>query len=130
MTGVGHSTHDDAFIAAEMGSREREIAELEKQKKFSIALHAHAKCDAALPIPLAEGDPAQGEASHSSVKALADSLYLRGGVDAIDGAEVDASALACDEAGEGCSISTCTKAVNNCCAGKKEENCLFWRANN
>ncbi len=36
------------FIAAEMGNREREIAEMEKGKKVLIKFHA--RCDAALVV--------------------------------------------------------------------------------
>ncbi len=36
MTGGEHITLDDMFIAAEMGNREREIAEMEKEKEVHI----------------------------------------------------------------------------------------------
>ena len=39
VTGGEHITSDDMFIAAEMGNRKREIAEMEKDKKVRVEFH-------------------------------------------------------------------------------------------
>ena len=46
MTGGEHITLDDMFIAAEMGNREREIAEMEKEKEVHIDFYV--RCNAVL----------------------------------------------------------------------------------
>jgi hypothetical protein len=48
VTGGEHITSDDMFIAAEMGNRKREIAEMEKDKKVRVEFHT--RRDAALII--------------------------------------------------------------------------------
>ena len=48
VTGGEHITSDDMFIAAEMGNRKREIAEMEKDKKVRVEFHTWR--DAALII--------------------------------------------------------------------------------
>ncbi len=48
VTGGVHITSDNMFIAAEMGNRKREIAEMEKDKKVRVDFHT--RRDAALII--------------------------------------------------------------------------------
>jgi len=48
VTGGEHITSDDMFIAAEMGNRKREIAEMEKDNKVRVEFHT--RRDAALII--------------------------------------------------------------------------------
>ncbi len=76
ITGGEHINSNDMFISAEMGNREREIAEMEKGKKVHIEFHA--RCNAALVVLYRLDHKLDGNAKRLTNKDLEVLLQWKG----------------------------------------------------